>query len=457
MRWHKHNTDGTHARHGVHAWAVALLLATAWASSTAAAEAQVPSKTLRVLVLDTAAATDRDGARANLFAGRLASSLQSTLDDDVAAGKGPQGVDKVDVITSQEARTVLRHQASLKALGCEDEYCDLADVVLQLRADLLVTSSLAHVGTRVVATTSVLDARLGRALARGQVELPLDSKNNAAYDKGAADSARQLLHPDEARPTGASGLYDLRIGVLFAEYEVDEHGAEKHMRRLATESCLREQLQAKDAFVVEPGFLQALSGKTGPRQVVDNGMPDGVLGTEHIDVLMVGVVEHRADKKRFKLSSAKNAPQTIAVRSELTLKVIKMDTGEVLVSHDAMAKGNSPDDAVVARRSAQKRLCGKRLAELVQKLENVVVDRGARVSLDVEGTSPRAAQKLAKQLRTLPRVARAKLRQVKGGKARIDLTLKGGGAMHLVTQPSFNALVDVTEVTGDTLTAKVKG
>jgi|GEM_PF-1242948 len=380
---------------------------------------------LRIAVLDLAPATPADEGLASAVTGALIETLAGL----------PQLPKGSTVVAQRELQALIGHQAFAQLLGCADERCsaDLSKVVV---ADRVVAGRVGVVGGQGLLFLSLIDVKAGAVLARSSRVLALDAKkliNETAAAVGNAMlqppgrevlrlSALSLLDPVAARATGDAPLQDLRLAVLFDEF--GEDGQPLRMRPV--ETCAQKQLIDAGAIVVAPAVVQRLKGVAAPRSLIEGRVPEE-FGTDEVDALVIGLVEYRAGAGFGGATS---------VEADLSLQLMKIDTGDVLASEQKQAR-HPGHTFNAAQKAAAERLCtwvGPQLQSAMQKRAS----RGIRVVVEVEGATADEAGAIATMLEKGSRVARIKVKSVTAKGAVLDAVLHGGDGLTLALElPHF--------------------
>lgn len=148
------------------AWTPLITAASAMAESTdakppaseaaaAAPERRAPAERLSVIVLDLTATTSTPEV-ARLVTDLVAVSLQRTA--------------RLEVLTSEDVRSVMTLEAEKEAIGCEDASC-LAELAGALGAALVVHGSVGQLGELFVVNLNLFDSRVARSAGRESAQV----------------------------------------------------------------------------------------------------------------------------------------------------------------------------------------------------------------------------------------------------------------------------------------------
>lgn len=346
------------------------------------------------------------------------------------------------VTALREVKDRIGAQAEARLLGCDDETC-VADVSKSLSTDLLVSGRAGVLNGQLLVFLSLIDSRTGAVRARvskvvGALDDPRRSMSGAAADMQPArppavdaanvkQAARALFTPESERG-GDHPLRDLRLAVLFDEYDVG--GAPAKMR--AVETCLQKRLLDADASFVSAAVVSKLKGKASPRKLLEGGVPEDLDGAD-VDALLLGVIEYKEGAA---------ALGAMSVEADASVQLVRVDSGDVLAS-EQLASRHPGHTINAAQKAAATRLCEKLAPAFVAALDKRA-SSGMRVVVEVSGRlSPDDAAALAKKLAALPRVARARLKNVSATKTIVDVVVKSGDGVALALDA--RGVLDVVE------------
>jgi hypothetical protein len=167
--------------------------------------------------------------------------------------------------------------------------------------------------------------------------------------------------------------------------------------------------------------LANLKGKAGPRTLLQGGVPEDIDAGD-VDIIVVGAVEYETTKN--------DALGIYATGAALTLSLMKIDTAEVIANAAPRGRGTG-HGAQESQRTAAADVC-KLVRPALQEALAARVKRGERVVVEVRGVDGlTAANAIVDLLGRQKQVGRAKLKRVQGGKAIIDVVVKGDDGVAL--------------------------
>jgi hypothetical protein len=389
-----------------------------------------PPESIAIIDLKPAAATD--AAAAQLLTDAIVQAI-------AAEHKGP-------VTSLREIKDRIGVQAEARLLGCDDETC-VADVSKGLSTDLFVSGRAGILQGQLLVFLSLIETRTGAVRSRASKIVPPGGATKAMKEAtqqlqsqvevAAKQTAHALLIPDAIKD-GDQPLKDLRLAVLFDEYDMDGQPAKLR----AVETCVQKKLMDAEAELVSAAVVQRVKGKAGPRKLLEGGVPDDVTSDE-VDALLVGVV----DRKPLSFNGTPTGTELAA-----SVQLLRVDSGDVLASEQVTARFPSTSPTEAMAKSAE-RACEK-LRPAIEGALAKRASRGSRLVLEVDALStPEAANDLAKKLDKLERVARVKVRKVDAKKSILDVTLKGGDGIAFALE--LASVLTVTEAASGTIKAKL--
>lgn len=354
--------------------------------------------------------------------------LAALLSDALALGVGKAHAGPV--VSQREILARIDANAQQQLMGCSDDKC-VIDLSRGLAVDQVISGRVGVLNGNVLVFLSLLSLKDGGVLARTSLVVPVNDKQLAAVMEREAgrmlskeptsviamERAAEQLFSADAEKTADHKFTDLRVAVLFDEIKSDGSAVAGR----PVEACVQKQLIDAGADVVSSAVVAHLKGRTGPRVLLQGGVPE-TLSADEVDVIVAGVVEYETTHN-----------ETLGVHSTsagLTMSLLKIDTGDVVASEAPVGKGtgHGPQDA---QRAASADVCQKARAVL-QSAVAARVKRGERIVLEASGVANAAAgAALVELLSKQKMVGRAKLKRVQGNRAVIDLIVKGGDGVAL--------------------------
>jgi hypothetical protein len=378
-------------------FAVSLLLIAATAAH---------AETEKIAVLDLAPATLADKQLAATISPLLAASVQTNQPGS-------------SVISTREVSALLDAKAAQSLMGCDDERC-LASHANALAADKLIGGQIGAVGDEVILFLALVRPKDGKVMARASHSFDLKMKRK---DRELSTAAKRLFHPDAAKDSDEL-LAELRIAVVSDELDEDK---DRPVRAAPVAGCLRDSLTERKARLVDPRQVARIRHKANWRDVVAGGLPEDAVTTADADLLLVSVVDY-ADASNAANKSMGNVKWSAAGN----LQLIKVDTGEVIVSQAASLQ--QPEHSKrVAMLKVGKALCTKKFVPALTAKLGSHFARGNRIVLEVKGGLAKDGAPLVVEKLTASQnvVARTIVRRYDEDDATIDVTLHGGNGHKL--------------------------
>lgn len=369
-----------------------------------------------IAVLDVAAVTPADAA--------LAGNMTPLLVQAVAEAT------RAKVVGINEIKAMIDTQATQSLMGCTDDRC-VADLSKTLAVDEVVIARIGVVGKLVLVSASVIAVREARVTAR----VSQTQASGGALPELARRAALGLLDPEALR-AGDEPLSTLRLAVLVDEFDADG----KALQLRSVEACIAGELDKIGAQLVATEQVQTLRTTFSPRDLVGGAIP-AALTSNDVDAVLVGVVGY-ADNGKI--------ANAIGVRADLTLRLVRVDSAQILASRQLEAAGVG-FQPVSALKDAGKKLCAAAAPSLKEALAQKSA-RGARVTFEVDKLKSAAdATRLQAQLAALPRVTQVQVRRATASSATLDVTMSAadgvGLALLLDASASSGVVVKDAEVT----------
>lgn len=345
----------------------------------------------------------------------------------------------LEVIGAREVEAMLDVAAQQAMLGCQDERCffNLSD---KLAADRIVVGDLGKLDGKIFVFAALLDLKQGLALARASTTSASEGEVPAAMQ----GLARRLLDPHA--PGGDTPLTSVRVAVVFDEYGSDG----KVLTRRPAETCVQRAMLARKATLVNASQLKAIRGKSGARDILSGGVPDGVT-PEDADALLVGTVDYALNA-----ASGRAGGKLQSYRADATFQLVTVASGEVLASDESSARTPAYTEAQV-----QQKLGGQvceRITPLIEKALERRIDVGHRVQIVVEGLADaQAAERELELLRKHDGVGRARLVGFQDGKATLDVWLLRGDGVSFGLKLSKRGGLSILEMNADRIRARAGG
>jgi hypothetical protein len=282
-------------------------------------------------------------------------------------------------------------------------------------------------------------AALQAALAKAALDL--NAPPAAKVGVTTAALAAALFSGDDR--DGDDRLSTLRIAVLIDEF--DENGAPTVQHPI--EACVQRGLLDAGADAVSPAVIAALHKQTSAREVLAGRVPES-LGSDDVDVILAGAAEIKA---------AGGFASALKFEAQATVQLVKIDTGDVLVSERIIGQGLEHTPSGAARRAVEK-LCERATPQLKEALDRRVA-RGERVVLQLDGAlSTEEANALMRTLETkVARVGRVRLKKLTKDKAIFDVVLKSGDGAALALDLGDGVPLALVEVTAGVLKGTWRG
>jgi hypothetical protein len=383
-------------------------------------------ETTRVAVLELRAASAQHQATAR--------TLTSALVQGLAQDGG------LDVVSSSDLKAMLDLKAQQAILGCEDDKC-VYDLAKTLAVDQLVTGEVGSIGGDTLVFVTLLDLKEQRALARTSATLKKG-------DDVVAGMKQLSIAVTQADAPGADvPLSSLRIALLVDEYKEDG----SPIVRRSLEACIGKKLMAQDAAVLNTAGIRNVTGKTGAREILAGGLPDG-LTPKDADAVLIAAADY------VEKATSQRITKSVNYQVDATFQLVLVASGEVVASDEVTgtAKGYRLNALI-------KKLAGRACEDVAPALSQALkrrVDRGRRVQLAVENVADAgAADALVQTLKKTPGIGRARLISYADGKAAIDVWAVRGDGVRLGLRLNASGQFDreATEISRDRLRLKVKG
>jgi TolB-like protein len=362
--------------------------------------------------------------------------LARTLTAALTQGLGRDG--GLEVIAASDLKAMLDLKAQQAILGCEDDKC-VFELASALAVDQLVTGEVGQVGEQTIVFATLLDLKGQRALARTSTTLGKGGDPVASMKQLAIS----LTQPDA--PGADVPLQSLRIVLLVDEYEEDG----RPIVRRPLETCISKHLRDQEAAVLNTAVVRNLTGKTGAREILAGGLPDGISPTD-VDAVFIAAADY------VEQASSSRIKKGVTYRVDAAFQLVLVASGEIIASDEVTGVGKGYRPKAVTKKLAA-RACQQVTPALNAALTKRV-DRGRRVQISLEGlVDAGAADNWVASLKKTSGVGRVRLISYADGKAAIDVWVVRGDGNRLAMTLQEQGKLSVERRSGDRLTLKPRG